>query len=99
MKVESQLKTNALVDNICVYASSSKTHTVAILVPVKDQLEKFAAKIEKDYEAKSLEELCVDPALVEVNSILGTVHKTNSNFVESCEKSWRSWKTKRFRKI
>ena len=62
------MKTHALVDNICVYANSNKTHTVAILVPVKDQLEKFAIKTDKSYEGKTLEELCADPTLTEVIS-------------------------------
>ena len=34
-KVESQLKTHPLVENICVYGDSFKSHTVAIMVPIK----------------------------------------------------------------
>jgi len=63
-KVESQLKTHQLVDNICVYADSQKTHTVALLVPIRDQLEKFAAKeINSDFQSMSFEQLCEDDNL------------------------------------
>ena len=65
-KVESQLKTHPLVDNICVYASPSHTHTVAILVPAKDQIEKFAGKMDPNYRGKTMEELCGDKDIVEV---------------------------------
>ena len=66
-KVESQLKTHQLVDNICVYADSQKTHTVALLVPIRDQLEKFAAKeINSDFQSMSFEQLCEDDNLEKV---------------------------------
>merc|ERR1712059_106423 len=40
-KVESQLKTHPLVENICVYGDSYKSHTVAVMVPIRNTLEKF----------------------------------------------------------
>ena len=57
VQVESVMKTNPLVDNLCVYVASDKTHTVALLVPAKDQLEKFAGKIDPSYRTKEMEEL------------------------------------------
>ncbi len=34
-KVEAQLKTHPLVENICVYGDSFQNHTVAIMVPIQ----------------------------------------------------------------
>ena len=65
-KVESQLKTHPLVDNVCVYANSNKTHTVALVVPIKEQLEKFAAKLDpNNNKEKDLSDLCEDKAVKE----------------------------------
>ena len=64
--MEAQLKTNALIDNICVYADAKKTHTVAIMVPLKDPLQKFAAKMSAGYSNMSYTELCKDAKIVEV---------------------------------
>merc|ERR1719334_2458773 len=61
-KVEAQLKTNSLVDNICVYADSNKTHTVALVVPVRATLEKLV-KDPSNIE-KSFEELCKEETVV-----------------------------------
>lgn len=66
VQVESVMKTNPLVDNLCVYAASDKTHTVALLVPAKDQLEKFAGKIDPSYRTKEMEELCANKDVIEV---------------------------------
>ena len=57
------MKTSPLVDNICVYADSNKTHTVAMVVPDKNNLEKFVkdpSNAEMPYE-----DLCKDPDVVE----------------------------------
>lgn len=66
-KVESQLKTHPLVDNICVYANSNKTHTVALVVPIKEQLERFAAKLDPNNndKEKDLHDLCEDKTVKE----------------------------------
>jgi len=69
-KVEAQLKTHPLVENICVYGDSFKTSTVAIMVPIKNALEKFATdlgKTEANYES-----LCRD------NDVIQAVLKTLS---------------------
>ncbi|XP_050670351.1 long-chain-fatty-acid--CoA ligase 4 isoform X2 [Leptidea sinapis] len=52
-KVEAELKTCPIVENICVYGDSSKTYTVALLVPNPRHLVELAAKIgvpETDFE-------------------------------------------------
>ena len=43
-KVESELKTCFLIDNVCIYADPTKLFVVALLVPNHDQLKSFAAK-------------------------------------------------------
>ncbi|KAG5888285.1 hypothetical protein JTB14_006672 [Gonioctena quinquepunctata] len=58
-KVEAQLKTCPLVDNICVYGESSKDFCVALLVANHQQLKDLAAK--KGIPDKSFEELCTNP--------------------------------------
>ena len=63
-KVESQLKTHPLVENICVYADSFQSHTVAIMVPIKNALMKMAQDLGKsslDYES-----LCKDNEVIQV---------------------------------
>lgn len=46
-KVESELKINSLVDNICIYADPTKMFPVALLVPNFDQLKNLAEKSKK----------------------------------------------------
>lgn len=58
-KVEAQLKTCPLVDNICVYGESTKLYCVALVVPNSSQLNELAAKL--GINDKSFEELCESP--------------------------------------
>lgn len=44
-KVEAELKTCPIVENICVYGDSSKTYTVALLVPNPRHLADLAGRI------------------------------------------------------
>ncbi|CAG9854208.1 unnamed protein product [Phyllotreta striolata] len=60
-KVEAELKTCPLVDNICVYGESSKDFCVALVVPNQQNLKDLAAKI--GIVNKSFEELCVNAAI------------------------------------
>jgi long-chain acyl-CoA synthetase len=55
-KVEAELKTCFLVDNICVYADPTKMFAVALLMPNQDQLKALAVK--NGLEWTSLDELC-----------------------------------------
>ena len=67
-KVESQLKTHPLVENICVYADSFQSHTVAIMVPIQNSLIKLAQELGKasmDYES-----LCKDNEMIQVPIVL-----------------------------
>jgi len=60
-KVESELKTCPLVDNICVYADPTKLFAVALVVPSHDHLMKAAVKL--GIQTSSMEELCVNADL------------------------------------
>lgn len=58
-KVEAQLKTCPLIDNICVYGDSTKEFCVALVVPNQQQLKDLASK--KGINTMSFEELCQSP--------------------------------------
>lgn len=58
-KVEAELKTCPVVENICVYGDSNKIYTVALVVPNQQILEEIAANI--GITGKSFEELCSNP--------------------------------------
>ncbi|XP_011498582.1 PREDICTED: long-chain-fatty-acid--CoA ligase 4 [Ceratosolen solmsi marchali] len=60
-KVESELKTCPLVDNICVYGDANKNYTVALLVPNRHYLEETASNYGITFT--SFEELCNSPTL------------------------------------
>jgi len=76
-KVESQLKTHPLVENICVYGDSFKSHTVAIMVPIKNTLEKLATELGKT-EA-SYERLCQDNDVVKAVLKALSLHGKKTN--------------------
>lgn len=62
-KVESQLKTHPLVENICVYADSFQSNTVAIMVPIQNAMMNLARELGKsslDYES-----LCKDNEMIQ----------------------------------
>ncbi|XP_039279984.1 long-chain-fatty-acid--CoA ligase 4 isoform X2 [Nilaparvata lugens] len=61
-KVESELKTCPVVENICVYGDSNKDYTVALVVPNPAQLQDLATKLGRDQNI-SFEKLCEDPAM------------------------------------
>jgi len=76
-KVESQLKTHPLVENVCVYGDSWQSYVVALMVPVKSVLEKMAeelGKMEPDYD-----KLCKDPEIVSAVLKLFQTHGKKSN--------------------
>lgn len=55
-KVESELKTCPLVENICVYGDPTKQFTVALVVPNQKHLEELSLR--HGLEGKTFEELC-----------------------------------------
>ncbi|CAH0557572.1 unnamed protein product [Brassicogethes aeneus] len=76
-KVEAQLKTCPLVDNICVYGESSKHYCVALVVPNQSQLKDLAVK--KGLSANlTFEEYCQSPELEKAVLIELNEHGTKS---------------------
>eukprot|EP00094_Tigriopus_californicus_P009180 TCALIF_08850-PA protein Name:"Similar to ACSL3 Long-chain-fatty-acid--CoA ligase 3 (Homo sapiens)" AED:0.14 eAED:0.14 QI:0/0/0/0.85/1/1/7/0/432 len=61
-KVEAQLKTHPLVENICVYGDPYKQTTVALVVPSKVHLEALGQRLGK---TESFEQLCTDSDVLE----------------------------------
>lgn len=55
-KVESELKTCGIIENICVYGDPTKQYTVALVVPNQKHLEELAEK--HGLADKTYEELC-----------------------------------------
>lgn len=60
-KIEAELKTCPIVENICVYGDSYKTFTVALIVPNGFYLEQIARNL--GITGKNFEELCNDPQI------------------------------------
>uniref|UniRef100_T1IN94 long-chain-fatty-acid--CoA ligase n=1 Tax=Strigamia maritima TaxID=126957 RepID=T1IN94_STRMM len=57
-KVESELKTVSVVENVCVYADSSQSYTVALITPNLKALAQLGVKL--GIQGKTVEELCDD---------------------------------------
>lgn len=62
-KVETELKTCGVIENICVYGDSTKQFTVALIVPNQSQLAQLAARI--GLSNKSFNELCSSPIMID----------------------------------
>lgn len=60
-KVEAELKTCPVVENICVYGDASKSYTVALVVPNQRILEEIAGNL--GITVTSLEDLCENPQI------------------------------------
>ncbi|XP_020289226.1 long-chain-fatty-acid--CoA ligase 4 isoform X2 [Pseudomyrmex gracilis] len=60
-KVESELKTCPVVENICVYGDANKAYTVALVVPNNHYLDEIASNL--GITGKSFEELCSNPKI------------------------------------
>lgn len=96
-KVEAQMKTNPLVDNICVYADSFRSYTIAFIVPIKEALLSLAKTVyHENTDAYTYEDICNDPGLVsEVLKIL-VVHGKNNGLekfeiptkIQLCPEVW-----------
>lgn len=68
-KVESLLKLNTAVDNICVYADPSRTHAVAIVIPSEAWIDDAIQRLGKT--GMQREEACTDKIVIkELTSVL-----------------------------
>ena len=63
-KVEAQMKTCPIVENICLYADSSKSYAVALVVPNPMHLERIAKQ--EGVTSTDVEVLCANPKIVKV---------------------------------
>jgi long-chain acyl-CoA synthetase len=60
-KVETELKTCSVVENICVYGDPTKQYTVALVVPNPSQLTSLGSRL--GLSNRNFEELCADPII------------------------------------
>lgn len=60
-KVEAELKTCSVVENICVYGDPSKNYTVALVVPNPKHLQELAVK--QGVNDTEFDQLCASPVL------------------------------------
>jgi len=76
-KVEAQLKTHPLVENICVYGDSYQSYTVAVMVPIRSALEKLATDMGKTYG--DYNKLCEDSDIINAVAKTLGIHGIKSN--------------------
>ncbi|KAI1305187.1 Long-chain-fatty-acid--CoA ligase 3 [Halotydeus destructor] len=94
-KVEAELKTSKLVDNICCYGDSFSTHLVALVIPNEHAVRALAARLGLDSGAK-WPTLCKDKRLVEEVTQLvmqhgrkAALHKTEiPTRLKLCTEEW-----------
>jgi Long-chain acyl-CoA synthetases (AMP-forming) len=60
-KVEAELKTCPVIENICVYGDSRKDYTVALVVPNPSRLKEIAEKLNLD--SLTFQQLCTHPEI------------------------------------
>lgn len=74
--VEAILKTHCIVDNICIFANSDQTNTVAVVVPSADYLSKVGQELSKP-STMSYAELCKEPDVIRAVLTVLQVHGKN----------------------
>lgn len=79
-KVEAELKTCSVVENICVYGDSSKQFTVALVVPNQKHLEDLAGR--HGITGLEFEQLCASPVVEKA------VIKELAEHAKKCEWLW-----------
>ncbi|OQR78922.1 long-chain-fatty-acid--CoA ligase 4-like [Tropilaelaps mercedesae] len=93
-KVEAELKTCPLVENVCVYGSSFHTYLVALVAPNEKNLEHLATGLNK--HGLTFKELCEEPEVKKAatNEILEHARRCNLHKMEIptkiklCSESW-----------
>lgn len=63
--MESELKSCAYIDNVCVYGDSYENHIIGLVVPNPLAIKSLAKKLGTNYESKSLHELYDDGLITE----------------------------------
>lgn len=94
-KVETELKTCPLIDNLCVYGNSFHTYLVALVAPNPKQLQMLADKLGRGH--LTFEQLCNDPVVVNAaaEAIISYARKANLQKMEIptklklCREDWQ----------
>jgi len=81
-KVEAQLKTCPVVENICVYGDPTKHYTVALVVPNQAKLNALAAGV--GVTSSTFEDLCASPAVEKAVLKELEVHAKKCKYLELC---------------
>lgn len=80
-KIEMELKTSPLIDNICAYADSSKQYTVALIVPNQQNMIQLAERL--SLGGKSFSELCESPAMTAAMLVEIQAHSSKSKLLKN----------------
>lgn len=84
-KVESQLKTCPVVDNICVYGNPFHMYTIALVVPNRHHLLDMAKKLNiENYNEISTEELFTNTSLEKAVTNELAAHGKKSMYFKKC---------------
>ncbi|KAG8198271.1 hypothetical protein JTE90_021526 [Oedothorax gibbosus] len=94
-KVEAELKTCPIVDNICVVANGLKDYLVALVVPNTEQLKRLAKSFDKEH--LSLQEMCSDSSITSAVSKAIVQHGQKCKLMRTeiptkiklCAKEWQ----------
>ncbi|XP_077554210.1 acyl-CoA synthetase long-chain isoform X3 [Haemaphysalis longicornis] len=94
-KVETELKTCPLIDNLCVYGSSFHTYLVALVAPNPKQLQVLADKLGRG--SLTFDQLCRDPEVVRAAADMIILHARRANLqkmeiptkVKLCHEDWQ----------
>ncbi|KAL3216655.1 hypothetical protein MRX96_032971 [Rhipicephalus microplus] len=94
-KVETELKTCPLIDNLCVYGNSFHTYLVALVAPNPKQLQILADKLGRGH--LTFDQLCNDPVVVNAaaEAIISHARKANLQKMEIptklklCREDWQ----------
>ncbi|XP_017302565.1 long-chain-fatty-acid--CoA ligase 4 [Diaphorina citri] len=93
-KVEAELKTCPVIENICVYGDSRKDYTVALVVPNPSRLKEIAEKLNLD--SLTFQQLCTHPEIEKQVLVELQEHGKKSNLerfeipnaVKLCSEVW-----------
>ncbi|CAN7998157.1 unnamed protein product [Ixodes pacificus] len=94
-KVETELKTCPLIDNLCVYGSSFHNYLIALVAPNQKQLKLLATQLGK--ESLSFSQLCEDAEVIKATSDAIVSHARKANLqkveiplkVKLCSEDWQ----------
>ncbi|XP_064455823.1 long-chain-fatty-acid--CoA ligase 4-like isoform X2 [Ornithodoros turicata] len=94
-KIETELKTCPIIDNLCVYGSSYHTYLIALVAPNHKQIQMLATQAGK--EKLSFKELCEDPEIIKAAVEMISTHGRKAHLqkveiplkVRLCPEDWQ----------